>query len=200
MKRGTIKIPKKLFDELKVLGKKDNRSAAEEISYLLNYYYENETEEEHCNRDPSYAILSAIKEIEEGDCLTFNNWEEAEEFLLNYEGSLEDAQEFLKNHEGNREEFKAFLENHKGNREDTRKFSENHKDNPEDAQEFSENTEDKRMTYRTVRIPRESFNRLKSLEKSASPAYTLSKQINWLLNNFYDKENKKKIIQQTIIR
>ena len=46
------------------------------------------------------------------------------------------------------------------------------------------------MIYRTVKITKKLFNELKFLGKWASPARTVSEQINWLLNNFQNKENK----------
>lgn len=44
--------------------------------------------------------------------------------------------------------------------------------------------------YRRIRIPRKLYNELEFLGKWASPTRSVPEQINYLLNNFYDKESR----------
>ena len=49
---------------------------------------------------------------------------------------------------------------------------------------------EEKIMYRRIRIPRKLYNELEFLGKWASPPRTVSEQINYLLNNFYDKESR----------
>ncbi|MBQ3565257.1 MAG: hypothetical protein IJA14_03855 [Alphaproteobacteria bacterium] len=63
MRDKSIQIPKELFDKLKTLGQKSNRTISKEISYLLDYFYVNETAQEYCEREPMRTrILEALEE------------------------------------------------------------------------------------------------------------------------------------------
>ena len=60
----SIQVPKELFDKLKALGQKSNRTLSKEIAYLLDYFYVNETAQEYCEREPIRTKLLKALESE----------------------------------------------------------------------------------------------------------------------------------------
>ena len=72
MRDKSIQVPKELFDKLKALGQKSNRTLSKEIAYLLDYFYVNETAQEYCEREPMRTRL--LKALEgEGRIVDFND-------------------------------------------------------------------------------------------------------------------------------
>ncbi len=71
MRDKSIQVPKELFDKLKILGQKSNRTLSKEIAYLLNYFYVNETAQEYCEREPMRTrLLKALED--EGEEVDIN--------------------------------------------------------------------------------------------------------------------------------
>lgn len=94
MRDKSIQVPKELFDKLKILGQKSNRTLSKEIAYLLNYFYVNETAQEYCEREPMRTRL--LKALED----------EGEEVDINELFHVEDKQK-------RREKWKAIKEEKK---------------------------------------------------------------------------------------